>query len=251
MKKQIAFLLMLCIFLLSACKTPVETPTENPTEGPTADPVELTNLTIAEMETLFGEIGSWYNQSLTCEYNTPAQISLYHLFYLGFKDEPYALTDAEFTELQDKPGIIDIHFDIKRLPVDKMNAVLAQYFGITLQDVDPSAFKGLVYLESTNCYYHPANDIWGLENFKATGLELLSDGTVRMCYENSDGVACVAMLKPCGEGYQILSNKIVGHPGIAGDILLKEYEALFSNPTNWYCMALTSEYENPAKVDLK
>ena len=136
---------------------------------------------------------------------------LKELFYNGFSDESAKPTDAEWEELKDLPGF-DINFDLVRLPVDKMNQVLTQYFGITLEDVNAAGFEGLVYLESTDCYYRMCTDASVVENFKATAVEELEDGTVRLSYTGTSYVlgsngAGVAVLKSVGDGYQIISNQ--------------------------------------------
>lgn len=223
MKKLFALLLTLCV-LLVACAPATNTlePTEDPTQAtgdpntpePTEDPTEPADNPedprLAEFDALFGPMNSRYNWALTSQYADPTFVDLELLFYLGFSDESSKPTDAEWEELKDRPGF-DINYDLKRLPVDKMNQVLTQYFGITLEDVDASGFEGLVYLESTNCYYRMGTDASVVENFKATAVEVLEDGTIRLSYTGtsyalgSNG-AGVAVLKPIGDGYQIISN---------------------------------------------
>lgn len=224
MKKLFALLLILCV-LLAACTPATNTPdtTEDPTQATgdpntsdtTEDPNQATgdpeDPRLAEFDALFGPMNSRYNWALTSQYANPTFVDLELLFYLGFSDESLKPTDAEWEELKDIPGF-DINFDLVRLPVDKMNQVLTRYFGITLEDVDASGFEGLVYLESTNCYYRMGTDTEVVENFKATAVEDLEDGTVRLSYTGTsyalggNGTG-VAVLKPVGDGYQIVSNK--------------------------------------------
>ena len=125
------------------------------------------------MEELF-ILQSWYNQALTCEYDSPEQIGIYSFFHSGFKGEP-KITDEEWAQLKNMQGFGAPWGDIYRLPQDKMNAVLTEYFGITLEDVDPTGFNALAYLESTNCYYFKASAPNSIENFKADRVDRNSD----------------------------------------------------------------------------
>lgn len=161
------------------------------------------------METLFGDYNSWYNRALVCEYTSPEELRLVKFFYRGFADEPQQPTDQEWAQLKDQPGFEE-NFDLFRLPVDKMNTVLTQYFGITLEDVKPEGFENLVYLESTNCYYFMATGALIAENFTALGVGEMDDGTICVEYQCAYPANTVfeVMMKPSGDGYQILSNVV-------------------------------------------
>lgn len=245
MKRCIAVLLIVSVMALAACK-PAEpqttggTATEGPTTVPTSRPVTTTQpvpttqpvattqpipttqptestqptqpqpTTPAEelekFNALFGDLGSWYNLALTREYADPSQISLKNLFYLGFEGEARKPTDAEWEQLKDHRGFNE-WMDLMRLPVDRMNQVLQEYFGITLEDMEDVAFEDVVYLESTNCYYHMVTDAWVTVNFNAVSVENLEDGTIRVTYTaNFDDTVFAVTVKPHGDGYRILSN---------------------------------------------
>ena len=180
---------------------------DNPNSGgETNDLGNAEDAQLASFNALFGDMRSWYNRALTSLYASPAQVDLKMLFYHGFPEESQTPTDQEWESLKDKPGF-DLNFDLIRLPADKMNGVLTHYFGITLEDVNPSGFEGLTYLESTDCYYRMVTDVRVVENFNATAVETLTDGTIRLSYTAEFGEAFVAVLKPVGDGYQILSNQ--------------------------------------------
>ncbi len=222
MKNYIALLCVLCALLLAACQpgnpqnidgtgngslstgqTNAPTETGAPTEAPT-DPADDE---LAAFNALFGNMSSWYNKALLCQYTSPAQLKLEVLFYSGFAGESKKPTDAEWAELMDQPGF-DINYDLIRLPADKMNQVLTDYFGITLDEIDDAGFENLVFLESTNCYYHMATDAMVLENFKATAVETQENGAIRVSYTAGyNDAAYVVTLMPNGDGYRILSNE--------------------------------------------
>ena len=179
------------------------------------------------METLF-KGPSWYNSALTSEYDSPKEMSLIRFFYGGFKGEPQDPTDQEREQLENLG--INLNYDLMRLPVDKMNEVLTEYFGITLADMEPEAFGGLVYLESTNCYYHSTSSWLGVESFEALSVNKKDDGTICVQYQctfPSEGVFEVTM-KPNGDGYRILSNVLAdgfrpyGVDASELDVLLQE-----------------------------
>lgn len=204
---------------------------------------------LEDFDALFGNMNSWYNRALTSQYADPKQVNLELLFYNGFSDESSKPTDAEWEELKDKPGF-DINYDLERLPAGKMNQILTQYLGITLVDVETTGFYGLVYLERTNCYYRMGTDAEVVENFKATAVEALANGTIRLSYTSGyENTAYVATLKPAGDGYQILSNLRADNTG--EDPRLVTFDSLFGNTDYWYNKALTSLYTDISKVNLK
>ena len=171
------------------------------------NPADPNRKELKKFNELFGAASSWYNRALTCEYTSPTQISLEYLFYAGFPGESRDPTNAEWVQLKGYPGF-NKNYDLMRLPVDKMNAVLQELFGITLEDMEDVAFADVVYLESTNCYYHMVTDFRCVENFNAIAVEYLDDGTIRVKYtqdEQLDEVYAVTLM-PYGDGYRILSN---------------------------------------------
>ncbi len=155
------------------------------------------------MEALFRDPNSWFNRAIACEYDSPKEMSLIKFFYGGFKGEPQKPTDQEREQLENLG--INLNYDLMRLPVDKMNEVLTEYFGITLADMEPEAFGGLVYLESTNCYYHSTSGWLGVENFEALSVQRMDDGRILVQYPYMNEEYVVTLM-PHGDGYQVLSN---------------------------------------------
>ena len=158
------------------------------------------------METLFTASSSWYGKALISYYETPEKMSLRNFFDNGFEGESQKPTDAEWAQLKDVQGFNE-NYDFFRLPVSKMNDVLMEYFGITLDQMDASAFEGLTYLESTDCWYYMATGSRYVSGFVAQAVEHLPDGTIQVQYTVNypEGLAVVT-IKPYGDGYRILSN---------------------------------------------
>ena len=127
------------------------------------------------------------------------------MFNGGFEGE-HEPTDAEWAQLKTVPGFQE-EMEFFRLPKDKMEAELKKCLGLSLDDMDDSAFEGLYYLESTDCYYFMTTGGAGLIDFYALRLEDQSDGTIKMYYTHSTANGeCVAVLKEVDGHYQILSN---------------------------------------------
>ncbi len=210
-----------------ATTTPTSTPETSPATNPTTKPTEPkptdpaptdpSNDELAKFNALFGDVYGWYNKALTSEYTTPAQLDLM-LFFLGeFREESNQVTDSERAQLKDLYGYSDDidMLDITCLPVDKMNQVLTELFGITLEDVEDAGFYDMNYLESTNCYYIVGNGASGAMDFNALAVKMLDDGTIRVSYTQftgSEDEMFVVTLLPYGDGYRVLSNLSADHP---------------------------------------
>ena len=168
---------------------------------------------------LFGDMNSWYNRALTSMYKTPNNLDLHALFYNGFSDESDQFTDAEWKGLKNEPNL-QKELSVARLPVEKMNDILTTYFGVELKDITYGEIKGLVYLESTNCYYHTHSDSRAIEAFQATRIEHLADGLVQIYYTCFFyDFECVVTVKPLDNGtYQIISNMAAASLNPTGEI---------------------------------
>lgn len=164
---------------------------------------------IAAMKALFDyQLGNrLYNDALTSEYETAADVNLFYLFYDGFKDESQTPTGEEERLLDSKLGPHWKELDLIRLPTDKMNAVLQEMFGITLEQTNQVGLDQLVYLEETDCYYHAVSGSH-YADITVNRVEHREDGTILVYYtRNGYPAASMAVaLKPNGDQYQILSN---------------------------------------------
>ena len=160
----------------------------------------------APLEALFADLSGWYNAALTSQYTNPSDLNLMLFFSAGFPDQPQTPTDEEWAALSQLPGFYP-EMDLIRLPAAQMDAVLTQYFGILLDDMAESAFAGLVYLDSTDCYYFMATGPIRIEGFKATATNVLEDGTIQLQYQSASGISGTAILIQVGDQYLILSNQ--------------------------------------------
>ncbi len=147
-----------------------------------------------------------YFRATGCEYASVKDIKLKAFFDGGFPGE-HEKTDAEWTELSKMLNFPEfVQGDFNRLPKDKMDAELQAVFGISLNDLPDSAYEGLYYLKSTDCYYFFQS---GMTSAPIIGpfLDLVhnNDGTVALTYSNSIDNYIITLT--CnGDSYLILSN---------------------------------------------
>lgn len=223
MKKIVIILLIVLALFLVACRATEQelgpvgsganvTPSDNVTpsndSSESSDPSESSqpnnSAELAALEELFkfGKEG-WYNMALTSYYTTTTDVDISNFFYNGFADLPTDKpTDTEKELLKDMPGF-DPEFDLIRLPADRMDAVLQQYFGAGLSQFDVS---DLWYVESTNTYYLSHTDAVGFIELVFERMETAGDGTITIYYM-ADSMPGILKLKASGDGYRILSNQ--------------------------------------------
>lgn len=154
----------------------------------------------------------WYAQCLTSDFTSPEKVDLLMLFYCGIRgkqDELNQLSEEERAHLASIWGEDALAHDVDRMPVKEMNRVLQKYFGITLDETEKIGLEHMLYWDKTDCYYrwHGDSNFFRPQVYKAFVQE---DGTIAMYYvcnlQLGDPNA-LAMLKPVGDGYQILSNE--------------------------------------------
>ena len=188
----------------TASPTTSSDPTIPPATSATLPPADPQ--TVAELTAKFSEPGSWYNMALTCVYASSKDLNLRMFFsFGGFKDESREPTDQEWEHLKDIPSF-DINYDFYRLPVSKINAVLTEHFGITVEDLSEESFLGLQYLEDTDCYYYMDTGVHYILDFAVTKTTVLEDGTICLYYTIPYGKHFAVTLKPHDDNYWILSN---------------------------------------------
>lgn len=195
---------------------PVPTTTESvPTTTappPTTEPI---NAELEYFNELFrgGQERNPYAYVFGIEFASPKELKLWSFFDGGFPGE-HEITDTEWEELSKLlADPVNVAGDFNRLPKDKMEAELQAVFGISLEDMSDSAFSGLFYLESSDCYCFYQG---GMTSYRKIGSFLdvkhNDDGTISLSYISnaSDTDTFVITLKPNGDSYQILSNVKLG-----------------------------------------
>ena len=148
-----------------------------------------------------------YYWATGCVYSSPAEIKLKAFLDGGFSAES-AVTDAE-KEALGKLGLAPETFlyeDVYRLPKDRIDQELMKVFGITLVELPQSAFEGLYYLESTDCYYLIQSGMTSVPmHSQFQTVEHNDDGTVTLSYELPGGSGSIT-LKSNGDGWLAVSN---------------------------------------------
>ena len=221
MKKMIVFLSVFAMLIgLCACqRTPASTDstqtTTTPTQTQPSDPKPTETLPtqpvdprIAEMQALleWPSDNKFYNYALTSEYEPPADVNLLELFKNGFQDESDDPTEEEIVLLDEKMGGNWKEMDLARLPVEKMDAVLTELFGITLEQTNGVGLEYLTYLEETNCYYTANSGVY-YADITVVYVETLDDGSLMVQYATPYNGVFMVKLMPTDDGdYRFLSN---------------------------------------------
>lgn len=194
-------------------------PTEpKPTEPITPDgfPADL-NMdvnVVRDFQDRFGYM-TWSAQALGQYYDDPRDLVLRNFFYgVQFEDEA-AITDDERAAIVAMTEIDDYYWmDGARFPVEKMNQLLNEMFGISLDDMNDRAFSSMHYLESTDSYYYFSGGSKTADLVSVVGTRTLENGNIEVYYligqpDSMDRDRAVVTLKPNGDGYLFISNKLL------------------------------------------
>lgn len=250
MKKLLVLLIVLATLVcICACqKKPVEDPVIQPQTQPTDPtiPVQTVDPIMVQMQKLLENKDKFdlYNYALLSEFSSPEDVNLYNLFAYGFKDESKNPTQQEIDLMGS--WIWDDRSDLRRLPVEKMNAALTEVFGITLDQTNMVGMDRMWYFEETDCYY---GYLYSGETaaVNVRRVDEQDDGTLKVYYRRGRGnyQDMIVTLKPAGESYQILSN-------VYYSPMLGEMQHLLDRRSVYpfYNDALYSFYTKPADVDL-
>lgn len=145
---------------------------------------------------------NWYNEVLHCLFDAPESVDWSEFFYDGFAsgwlDPPLSEDEKAFCEQNGVP----LELSVFRLPVQDMNAIAQQYFGITLEESNGIGLDK-PYYEETDSYYIAHGDTHVTGSFELhMGVEQ-EDGTIYLYYDSN-----VLVLRPNadGTGYLFLSN---------------------------------------------
>ena len=185
--------------------------------GPAARSSLFTDATLAlkeELRLLFSNESGWYARALSSSYADPADVDLAMLFYDGFPDGE--LTDAEKLALYGTTDPEEMYGPpTDRLTRANMDAVLTQYFGLTLEQTSKNGLDSFQYLPETDCWYHCHGDT-NMSPCHIREVRREANGAVLFTYTNGllpmlprDETYTVftAVLAPDGAGgYRFLSN---------------------------------------------
>ena len=211
---------------------PTTAPTTVPTTEPVTEPTEpeakwevpdgATELTDEELNyfqsfleqdlTIQGNCrpeSNWFNLVVEWEFETPAQINLGRLFYMGARgdDTPYEehLSDAEWAFL-DSISERYRNFDVVYISKDTVESVLETYFGITLEETEQIGMDRFVYNPDTNRYYSAISDVGFAFDFKVVGGYHDLDSNTVLIVELWNGELMQMTLRSVDDHYQMLSN---------------------------------------------
>ena len=183
MKRFLTMVLMLCLCvgLCAGCAQNQQPDPQKPENG------TLTAEELEEFQAMFTP-GSWYSQATTSSYTSPKDIDLHHLFYdgIGFYGLLYGhtyLTDRERAYLTSlDPESVMQYF---RAPRQVMDAVLKEYFGVSLAETNQVGLSKFVYWAETDSYYIDHTDT-RMTSVTLTGGERAEDGTVTLRRDRPD-----------------------------------------------------------------
>ena len=169
--KRLALVLALVLMLCGCAEIPPPAETAPPRPPETTVPSETTlppETTLpAEELSDFSEYAAlldftaqpnWLSRSLGSVFEKPEDIDLYYLFYLGV-EHPGSWDDisSESRDFLVEQGFME-EFDLQIMPVEKMDAILRDTFGIELKDVAmPREWR---YIEAEDAYCSNHSDAY-------------------------------------------------------------------------------------------
>lgn len=195
--KRLAFLIAL-ILCLSACAElppPADTAPPRPTDATvpaeTTLPIETTVPTepvitdFSEYEAILAPNGNernWLFFAMGCVFETPQDIDLNYLFYLGLDHGSWDAVSPESEQY-----LIDNGFwremDLQPMPATELDGILRANFGVGLDDVTiPDEW---LYLQNEDFYCSNHNDAYFPSPFTITAVE--DDGVNIRIYYNIEG----------------------------------------------------------------
>lgn len=133
---------------------------------------------------------NWYNILLTCGWDygeerkgftVPENVNMDTLFNNGFREISYtsSWTAEELVFIRGfYPEYPQNCGDIYRLPVERMNKVLQDYLGITLEKSNKVALDMMEYFADTNCYFGAPAGAVGEQDVKMIDGKKAANGTV-------------------------------------------------------------------------
>lgn len=165
------------------------------------DPVFL-----RQMQALFGTVkqNNYFNPALCSEYDDARYAKLAALLYAG--NDSYGPTIEEGEELMGYGW--DPEYDTYAFTTDEINDVVMEVFGITVWDMDESAWQYFWYTKCSGRYFLSYNLTLYFEDFQAIGFRTMDNGNTEVYYSGDFPAKFgVVTVKPVGNSYQIVSNK--------------------------------------------
>lgn len=162
----------------------------------------------------------WYTAALSALYDSPADMDLALLFYNGFGLEDHlGWSDVDADEevwLLDHGLVRNI--TLHKLPEERLEQVLNDYFGISLSDARiPDSW---VYCAERRCFYANHGDAWLSTGVTVTAVEQSEDGRVRIHYY---------ITHP-----EVPTDPKTGWPVVCGTLTLCADSGLLSDPENHF-----------------
>lgn len=178
-----------------------------PTE-PDAIPDKLSTdpVFLRQMQALFGTVkqNNYFNPALCSEYDDARYAKLAALLYAG--NDSYGPTIEEGEELMGYGW--DPEYDTYAFTTDEINDVVMEVFGITVWDMDESAWQYFWYTKCSGRYFLSYNLTLYFEDFQAIGFRTMDNGDKEVYYTGDFPAKFgVVTVKPVGNSYQIVSNK--------------------------------------------
>ena len=159
--KKLALLLALMLLLTACAQTPPAETTAPPetsvpveTVPETTEPVTITDFAPYEALLSFDAEPNWLARSLGCLYESPAEIDMNYMFYLGV-NHPGSWADISDESRQ---TLIDAGFieemDIQIMPAEILEEALQSTFGMGLNYMEMPAEWAYIYNEDAFCSNH-------------------------------------------------------------------------------------------------
>ena len=165
--KKLALLLALMLLLTACAQTPpaettappqttapAETIPETTTPVETTEPVTITDFTPYEALLSFEAEPNWLARSLGCLYESPAEIDMNYMFYLGV-NHPGSWADISDESRQTllDAGFIE-EMDLQLMPAELLEEALQSTFGMGLGYMEMPEEWAYIYNEDAFCSNH-------------------------------------------------------------------------------------------------
>lgn len=141
------------------------------------------------------------NLCLDSFYDSPENVDLYRLFSSGFGIE-VTEEDREFLKTQGE----QYDLDIAKIPGEKINEILQQYFDISFGETNKIGLDKFCYREETDTYYRVATNV-PIVNLEKQYVD--ENGNINVLYTRgeTENEKRIAVIKLKGNRFVFMSNK--------------------------------------------